>query len=44
VLGVLAGSKLGFSIGSRSNDKGLQILMAIVLLAAAAIYFGVAGR
>lgn len=44
VLGVLAGSKVGFAIGSRSHDKGLQILMAVVLLAAAVIYFRVAGR
>ena len=33
VLGVLAGSRVGFAIGARSNAKGLKLLMAVVLAA-----------
>jgi hypothetical protein len=43
VLGVLAGSRLGFAIGARSNVRGLKILMAVVLIAVAIVYFVRAG-
>jgi uncharacterized protein len=39
VLGVLAGSRVGFAIGARSNAKSLKVLMAVVLAAVAVIYF-----
>ena len=39
VLGVLAGSRLGFAIGARSNGAGLKMLMAAVLITVAVIYF-----
>lgn len=44
VLGVLAGSKLGFAMAARSNARALKILMACVLLAGAIVYVWVAGR
>lgn len=39
VLGVLAGSRIGFAIGARTNSRGLKMLMAAVLIAVAIIYF-----
>jgi hypothetical protein len=39
VLGVLAGSRVGFAIGARSKAKGLKLLMAVVLAAVAVIYY-----
>ena len=44
VLGVLAGTKVGFTIGARSRAKSLEILMAVVLLGCAAVYVWEAGR
>ena len=44
VLGVLAGSRAGFAIGARTKAKGLKLLMAVVLLAVAAIYFVVSSK
>jgi hypothetical protein len=38
VLGVLAGSRAGFAIGSKTKARGLKILMAVVLAAVAIIY------
>ena len=38
VLGVLAGSRVGFAIAARTKAKGLKILMAAVLAAVAVIY------
>jgi uncharacterized membrane protein YfcA len=43
VLGVLSGSKLGFALGARSNARGLKLLMAAVLMAAAATYVWMVG-
>jgi uncharacterized membrane protein YfcA len=43
VLGVLAGSRLGFAIGARSNVRGLKMLMAAVLITVAILYFVRAG-
>jgi len=39
VLGVLAGSRVGFAIGARSKAKSLKLLMAVVLAAVAVIYY-----
>jgi hypothetical protein len=39
VLGVLAGSRVGFAVGARSNARALKLLMASVLAAVAVIYF-----
>jgi len=44
VLGVLAGSRLGFAIAARSRAKHLKVLMASVLAAVATIYFWYASR
>ncbi len=43
VLGVLAGSRVGFEISHRTNARGLKALMAGVLFAVAGIYI-VVGR
>jgi uncharacterized membrane protein YfcA len=40
VLGVLVGSRLGFFFGSRARARWLKLLMAAVLVAVAALYFG----
>jgi len=39
VLGVLAGSRVGFAIAARSHVRGLKLLMAVVLATVAVIYF-----
>jgi uncharacterized membrane protein YfcA len=39
VLGVLAGSRLGFHLGDRSRARGLKLTMAIVLVLVGIIYF-----
>jgi uncharacterized membrane protein YfcA len=39
VLGVLAGSRVGFAIGARSKAKSLKLLMAVVLATVAVIYY-----
>lgn len=39
VLGVLAGSRVGFWFGGRARAKGLKLLMAAVLAAVSALYF-----
>ncbi len=39
VLGVLAGSRVGFAIGARTKARGLKLLMATVLAAVAIIYY-----
>jgi uncharacterized membrane protein YfcA len=44
VLGVLAGSQLGFHIAGRSKARSHKILMAVVLIAVAIIYFAVPGK
>jgi uncharacterized membrane protein YfcA len=44
VLGVLAGSRLGFYIGDRSRARGLELLMAVVLVVVGVVYFVKAGQ
>jgi uncharacterized membrane protein YfcA len=39
VIGVLAGSRLGFAFGSRARVKWLKVLMAVVLGAVSLLYF-----
>ena len=39
VLGVLAGSRLGFQFGGRARAKWLKLLMACVLAAVSLLYF-----
>lgn len=39
VLGVLAGSRLGFWFGGRARAKWLKLLMAVILVAVSALYF-----
>ena len=39
VLGVLAGSRIGFAISARSKARSLKLLMAAVLAAVAVIYY-----
>jgi hypothetical protein len=44
VLGVLAGSRLGFRIGARARAQWLKLLMAIVLLVVSVLMFVRAGQ
>jgi hypothetical protein len=44
VLGVLAGSQLGFALAARSKAKSHKLLMVLVLAAVAVIYFIEAAR
>jgi hypothetical protein len=39
VIGVLAGSQLGFRFGGRARVKWLKLLMAVVLAAVSLLYF-----
>ena len=39
VIGVLAGSRLGFKYGGRAPVKWLKLLMAVVLVAVSLLYF-----
>jgi uncharacterized membrane protein YfcA len=44
VLGVLAGSRVGFALAARTRVRGLKILMAAILVAVAVIYATGPGR
>jgi hypothetical protein len=44
VIGVLAGSRIGTYVASRSRARDLKVLMAAVLITVAALYFLRAGR